>query len=303
MDLLEPSAPALHRAALAPAKINLALHVTGRRENGYHDLDSLVVFAREGDRLTLAPSHEDRLTIDGPFASGLPLDRGNLVLRALDLARVGAAGLGLALPPLHIHLQKNLPLASGIGGGSADAAALLRMLGAIWPAIQPALATECLALGADVPMCLSGRAARVRGVGEIAAAVPRLPGFGLLLVNCGAPVSTPTAFAGLERRDNPPLPPLPEDGFIDLAALVDYLAGTRNDLEAPARHIVPAIAAVCDALRAEEPLFHRMSGSGATVFALFENGAQAEQAAVRLRARHPGWWIASTGVDPIGDRP
>lgn len=303
MDALSRPAPTLHQAACAPAKINLALHVTGRRENGYHDLDSLVVFAQDGDHLALAPSTEDRLTIDGPFAAGLPLDRGNLVLRALDLARGAADRIGLALPPVHIHLTKTLPLASGIGGGSADAAALLRMMAERYPMLGAELAGDCLALGADVPMCLSGRAARVRGVGEIAAPVLRLPGFGLLLVNCGAPISTPAAFAALERRDNPPLPPLPAEGFADLGALLSYLASTRNDLEAPARSLVPEIASVCRALDDEGTLFHRMSGSGATVFAVFASDAEAERAAARLRARHPGWWVMATAVHPIGDRP
>lgn len=303
MDLSERPAPALRSAALAPAKINLALHVTGRRENGYHDLDSLVVFAEHGDRLWIEAADADRLTIDGPFAAGLPLDRGNLVLRALDLARSVAARSGLALPPLGIHLEKNLPLASGIGGGSADAAALLRLVSERWPVLGAALANEALALGADVPMCLSGQAARVRGVGEIAAPLRRLPRFALVLVNCGAPVSTPAAFGALERRDNPALPPLPEAGFADLGALIAYLRQTRNDLEAPALSLVPEIADASAALAGEGALFQRMSGSGATVFALFETDEAAQAAVSRLRSRHPRWWAMAASVAEREVRP
>lgn len=301
MDALATARAALQGAVSAPAKINLALHVTGRRENGYHDLDSLVVFARDGDHLTIAPADQDRLTIDGPFAAGLPLDRGNLVLRALDLARALAGRDGFDLAPVHIHLQKNLPLSSGIGGGSADAAALLRWIADAYPVLAERLAVECLSLGADVPMCLGGRAARVRGIGEISAPVARLGRFAMVLVNCGAPVSTPAAFAGLGTRDNPPLPALPADGFADLGQLVSYLRDTRNDLEAPALRIVPEIADVSRALADEGAAFQRMSGSGATVFALFETAPHAEAAATRLRTRQPHWWVAATEIQPTGE--
>ena len=301
MDALAPRRVALHGAVLAPAKINLALHVTGRRENGYHDLDSLVVFARDGDHLTIGPAENDRLTIDGPFAAGLPLDRGNLVLRALDLARSLAEREGLTLPRVHIHLRKNLPLSSGIGGGSADAAALLRWIAGEYPDLADSLASDCLGLGADVPMCLGGRAARVRGIGEVSTPVSKLGGFAIVLVNCGAPVSTPAAFSALEKRDNPPLPALPTDGFADLGQLVSYLRDTRNDLEAPALRIVPEIADASRALADEGATFQRMSGSGATVFALFETTALAETAATSLSARHPQWWVAASEIQPIGD--
>lgn len=299
MDALAAGRAALGGAVSAPAKINLALHVTGRRENGYHDLDSLVVFARDGDHLTITPADQDQLTIEGPFAAGLPLDRGNLVLRALDLARSLAARDGIDLPPVHIHLQKNLPLSSGIGGGSADAAALLRWIADANPVLADRLSAECLSLGADVPMCWGGQAARVRGIGEVSAPVARLGRFAMVLVNCGAPVSTPSAFAGLETRDNPPLPALPTDGFADLGQLVSYLRETRNDLEAPALRIVPEIAAVSRALAEEGAAFQRMSGSGATVFALFETNTNAEAAATRLRTRQPHWWVAATEMQPM----
>ncbi len=301
--------PAIERVAAlsgrfaAPAKINLALHVTGRRENGYHDLDSLVVFAEVGDLLHVAPSTADRLTIEGPFAAGLPTDRGNLVLRALDTARRVARAAGVDLAPVHLHLDKRLPLASGIGGGSADGAALLRAVADRHPALRDALLRESLALGADVPMCLTGRAARVSGLGEVSAPLARLPALAMVLVNCGTAVSTPLAFAALARRDNAPLPPVPPGGFAELRALAAYLARTRNDLEAPALSLAPAIGEAVSLLRARGAAFCRMSGSGATVFALFETSREAEDAARAVAGHRPGWWVAATKTLPAGDEP
>ncbi len=273
----------------ACAKVNLALHVTGRRPDGYHDLDMLVAFADVGDTLALTPSGEDRFDIDGPMAAGLSADRDNLVLRAVH----GFRDLSDRAEPLAIRLTKRLPIASGIGGGSADAAATLRGLCRLydWPVDDPALAALALSLGADVPMCVAGLSARVTGVGErIAPTAGRLP-FGLLLVNPGAGVSTPAAFRALERRDNPPLPALPA---LDSAShLATFLASkTRNDLEAPARTIAPVIGEVLTAV-ATLPDVHlaRMSGSGATCFGLFDDRRAAELAGVRLAALHPGWWV------------
>jgi 4-diphosphocytidyl-2-C-methyl-D-erythritol kinase len=269
------------RTALAPAKVNLALHVTGRRGDGYHLLDSLVVFADYGDRLTVAPADELTLEITGPFAAGLAVTEDNLVLRAARLFP-GSRGARLGL-------EKNLPVASGIGGGSADAAAALHLLSAHWATDLPDLAAT-ISLGADVPVCLAGRATRMRGIGEDLAPVPAFPPLDAVLVNPGVAVSTPDVFRRLSTRDTPPLPDLPEGGR--RAAWMDWLDATRNDLEAPARALAPGIGEVIDALATSAGCrLARMSGSGATCFGLFGSGEAADSAAAALAGAHPEWWV------------
>jgi 4-diphosphocytidyl-2-C-methyl-D-erythritol kinase len=273
----------------ARAKVNLALHVTGRRPDGYHELDMLVAFADVGDSVTLAASDTDEFVIDGPMAEGLSTDTDNLVQRALK----GFRELTGRTEPLSVRLTKRLPVASGIGGGSADAAATLRGLCRLYDrsANDPALTELALSLGADVPMCLAGLPAHVAGIGErIAPTASRLP-FGLLLVNPGVGVSTPAVFRALAQRDNPPLPALP--AFEDADRLAAFLAeATRNDLEAPARDISPVIGEVLEAIaRQKETKLSRMSGSGATCFGLFGDKAAATRAGERLASDHPDWWI------------
>ena len=286
----------------APAKINLALHVVGRRADGYHALESLVVFAAHGDRLRIAASTEDRLVLSGPFARQIPGGPDNLVMQALDLARTAATGFGAHVPSLRIELEKNLPPASGIGGGSADAAALLRALSRCWPAERRAgLREASLRLGADVPMCLDGCAARVSGIGEIAEPAACMPALPMLLVNPGVPVSTPAAFGALQLRDNPPLDRLPANGFTDAEALLTALAHSRNDLEAPAMALAPTIGEALAQLRERGALFARMSGSGATVFAIFPDDAACNAAASSLTADHPAWWVLPTFVPATGE--
>ncbi|KQT88030.1 4-(cytidine 5'-diphospho)-2-C-methyl-D-erythritol kinase [Aurantimonas sp. Leaf443] len=291
MDALPPA-----RRLRAPAKVNLALHVTGRRGDGYHLLDSLVVFAKAGDELAIRPGTgtDDRVSVRGPFAAQVPEGRDNIVARAVDAARRVLRAAGRDLPPLDVTLDKRLPVASGIGGGSADAAAVLAYAGDHAPACRAALAEAGLALGADVPMCLAGRPCRVRGIGEIVeplAAMPQLP---LLLANPGIAVSTPAVFRGLAQRENPPLPDLPAAGFSSPAELAAYLRATRNDLEAAALALAPDIARVTDALLGEGALFARMSGSGASVAALFGTAQAASAARAALAARHPGWWLCES---------
>lgn len=265
----------------APAKLNLALHITGLREDGYHLLDSLVVFAGAGDRVALSPGPLS-LTIDGPFASGLSTDD-NLCVKAAQMA--GA--------DVQIALTKNLPVASGIGGGSADAAALLRGLGRMGVAL-PARPEQ---LGADVPVCIAGVPTRMRGVGEILEPLPPLPDLHLVLVNPRIEVSTSDVFRRLEIKENPPLPELP--GSFDMQRLVEYLAGCRNDLQAPAISLCPEIGKVLRALQDEGALLARMSGSGATCFGLFESASAAALAAYRIGAAYEDWWITATGLAPI----
>lgn len=263
----------------APAKLNLALHVVGRRADGYHLLDSLVGFAGVGDEVRLSPGPLS-LRIEGPFAGGLNADDDNLCLRAARLAGAAAA----------IRLTKNLPVSSGIGGGSADAAAVLRGLARMGYPLPDVPET----LGADVPVCLLSGAARMQGVGEVVTPLPALPPVPLVLVNPGIGVSTPRVFAAMRCRDNPPLPKIP--AFRALADLVGWLTGTRNDLERPARGIVPVIGQVLDALAATGAGFARMSGSGATCFGLYDRPALALDAAERLKQH--GWWAVASELAP-----
>ena len=259
----------------APAKLNLALHVTGRRDDGYHLLDSLVCFAAVGDRIALTPGPLS-LSIDGPFAGGLAVEDDNLCLRAARMAGGQAA----------IRLTKNLPVASGIGGGSADAAAVLRGLARMG---HP-LPDEPERLGADVPVCIGSRAARMQGVGQIVTPLADLPPLHLVLVNPGIAIPTPQIFAAMTKRDNPPLPPIPT--FADARELIAWLRDTRNDLQAPAMSVAPVIGQVLKALDGLEAGFSRMSGSGATCFGIFDSAARAEAAAATLGRK--GWWAVPT---------
>lgn len=265
----------------APAKVNLTLHVTGRREDGYHLLDSLVVFADIGDWISAAAASSNTLTVTGPRSAGVPSDGSNLVLKAAAL---------MAESPAAITLDKQLPAASGIGGGSADAAATLRALARLHDHPVPE-AEAVLRLGADVPVCLAGRAVRMSGIGEELAEVPPLPPLPAVLVNPGVEVSTPEVFRRLERRDNPPMPGIPE-GVGRVAAFAKWLKAQRNDLEAPACAVAPEVAQVLDRLwNMPGNLLARMSGSGATCFGLFEDTAAADSAAASLRRAEPGWWV------------
>lgn len=266
------------RREAAPAKLNLTLHVTGRRADGYHLLDSLVVFLALGDVVTVSPGPL-ALELTGPFAADLAADPDNLCLRAARLAGRAA----------RISLEKNLPVASGIGGGSADAAAVLRALDARPPGLGM--------LGADLPVCLAGRPARMRGLGEILTPLPPLPALHVLLVNPGRGLSTPQVFKALRHRDNAPMPdPLPD--ISDAAALIDFLRDCRNDLEAPAIGLLPEIAACLGAIRDRGARLARMSGSGATCFGLFASAAEARAARDRIARTNPGWWVAASGLAP-----
>jgi 4-diphosphocytidyl-2-C-methyl-D-erythritol kinase len=287
------------RAELAPAKINLALHVTGRRADGYHLIESLAVFTRFGDRVSIEPADEDALSVAGPYASAIPTDENNLILKARDALR--AASGGAKAPAVAIRLEKNLPVASGIGGGSSDAAAVLRGLVKFWDMDidNEVLARVGGALGADLPMCLAAKPLIARGTGDELSPVSGFPSLGLVLVNPGVEVSTPAVFSALERRDNEKLPPLP--ARIDFHALRDWLEATRNDLEDAAHSIEPSIGAAKAALEKADAGFARMSGSGATCFGLFETGNVAKRAAASIRSRHPDWFVAATRSMPSED--
>ena len=272
------------------AKVNLYLHVVGRRADGYHELDSLIVFAGVGDRIVLSPADTLSLTIDGPFGGGLPATDENLVLRT---ARALQTQMGVR-EGAHIHLTKTLPLAAGIGGGSADAAATLRGLVTLWRLAPEAGRLEALAaaLGADVPVCLFGQPALVAGIGERIERAPPLPPAWLVLANPGIALSTPAVFAARQGPFSAPSAWREVDR--DAAALAAHLATTANDLEAPARSLVPEIGGLLDDL-ADQPgcLLARMSGSGATCFGLFGGREAAEQAAAALTRERPSQWIVA----------
>lgn len=280
--------PPLEEAA--PAKVNLFLHVTGRRADGYHLLDSLAVFGPAADRLTAAPARDLTLTLAGPFGGALAAEPDNLVLRA---ARALAAAAGVA-PRAALVLHKHLPVASGIGGGSADAAAALRLLNRLWGTRldQAALRDLAAPLGADVPVCVASAPARMQGVGELVSPGPRLPDCGLLLVNPGVPLATPAVFRARPPGFSDPAS-LP-DAWPDAATMAADLALLGNDLEAAACGLCPEVGAVLAALRAlPGALLTRMSGSGATCFALFPTPRQASAAAAGLPA---AWWSAGGGL-------
>ncbi|OSP55659.1 4-(cytidine 5'-diphospho)-2-C-methyl-D-erythritol kinase [Pseudoruegeria sp. SK021] len=268
----------------APAKINLTLHVTGRRRDGYHDLDSLVVFAGTGDRLRATLSQDMTLDITGPRATGVPADPSNLVWRAAALFD----------PPVNARLvlDKHLPSAAGIGGGSADAAATLRLLARLAGRALPP-ADRVLSLGADVPVCLSGVATRMRGIGDRLDPVPPLPPLFMVLVNPGVALSTPAVFKAMAAQTGPAMvDPLPV--WSTPKAFLDWLSVQRNDLQAAAQSLTPDIGRVLDGLEATVGCrLARMSGSGATCFGLYDHKDPAEMAAASIRRAHPDWWCVA----------
>jgi 4-diphosphocytidyl-2-C-methyl-D-erythritol kinase len=277
---------------LARAKVNLCLHVTGRRPDGYHLLDSLVVFPELGDEVRAEPAAGLSLACEGPRAGEIDAGPGNLVWQAAAAMAAAAPGRGAALT-----LVKRLPVAAGIGGGSADAAATILALEALWDVRLPPdrRAALALRLGADLPVCLGGRPARMQGIGDALTSAPKLPDFWLVLVNPGVALPTREVFRRLGSFGAAAEPP--PEGFADVAGLARWLAGQRNDLEAPARSLCPEVSSVLAALQAEPGIrLARMSGSGPTCFGLAEAAGAAEAAAAAIGARHPGWWVAAAPV-------
>lgn len=284
----------------APAKINLALHVTGQRADGYHLLDSLVAFADVGDHLLIQPGNTVSLTTEGAEAASVPADMNNLVMQV--------AGLFDDLAGASFLLTKNLPVSSGIGGGSADAAAAFRGLvqfldiaGDVEDATLKPMADKLLALGADIPMCLLSSYAQVTGIGEKVRPISSLPQLDAVLVNPRRAVSTPTVFKAMKTRENPSLP----DAFKAFDGADDFilwLAEQRNDLEEPAIRLEPAIARVKSALSADDTChLARMSGSGATCFGLYGSAQDAKTAAESLADAHPDWWVRATRLGTQSD--
>ena len=278
----------------APAKLNLTLRIVGKRADGYHELDSIVAFTELGDVVRATPADDLALMVDGPFASALA-NAGpaadNLVLKAADLlAQTSGTRRGARLV-----LTKNLPIASGIGGGSTDAAAALAALAALWNLALDRAALHALALrlGADVPVCLDGQACRMQGIGEILTPLASLPPVPLVLVNPGVPLATAAVFRARTGAFSTPL--APPSGLADAGAVAALVARGGNDLAAPALGLLPAIATVLDALAARPGcLTAAMSGSGATCFGVFDRAETAALAAGYLKAAHPAWWVAPT---------
>ena len=288
---------ALPLTTRARAKVNLDLRVLGRRADGYHDLQSLVAFAGVGDELRLDPAAPLSLTIAGPRAGGLAVDDGNLVLRA-------ARALAAARPGLRVgrfHLVKRLPIASGIGGGSADAAAALRLLARLngVAMADPVLREVAAQVGADVPVCLDSRARLMAGIGERLGPVLKLPPLFAVLVNPGVAVETAAVFRALALVPGQLLAaaravvagPAP----ISAEQLLGQLSASDNDLAAPARRVAPVIDEVLDRMQAlPGSRLARMSGSGATCFALFDDCHASVDAARALAKARPGWWVKPT---------
>lgn len=279
----------------APAKVNLTLHVLGRRADGYHELDSLVAFAGVADHLSLVAAEALSLRVEGPLAGATGPTHDNLVLRA-------ARALAARLPGLRtgaFRLVKHLPAAAGIGGGSSDAAGALRLLAKLngLASDDPALVAAARATGADVPVCLDPRARFMRGIGDSIGPALGLPPLFAVLANPGVAVPTPDVFRRLSRplgvltpSDHPPIEADSRPGDL-LAAL----GRARNDLEPPALALAPAIGEALARLRAAQGCcLARMSGSGATVFGLFVDRRAAGRAARAIRGAEAGWWVSAT---------
>lgn len=282
----------------APAKINLALHVTGQREDGYHLIDTLVTFSHSGDVINVEADKQDRFSMSGRFATGLSKESdgtdGNLVLKARDALRAALNDAGFDAPPVYIHLEKNLPVASGIGGGSADAAAAIRALLRHWDCELSAVNLDALSLklGADIPMCLTGKPLRASGIGENVTLLAGMPSFFCVLANPLQAVSTPQVFRALENKTHPPIGPSPV--LTSMEDWLGWISGLRNDLEPPARSQAVRIAQLSGLLQDSGAKIVRMSGSGASCFGLYESADQADSAVEKLQATRPDWYFMRT---------
>jgi len=272
--------------AFAPAKINLTLHVTGQRSDGYHFLDSLVVFVDVGDLVSGRIADATSLVVDGPMAAGVPTGADNLVLRAAGLFEGG--------PNVALSLTKILPAASGIGGGSSDAAATLRVMIELVGEVVPDR-NVVLTLGSDMPVCLMAQPVRMRGVGDALTPVA-VPPLYVLLVNPSLSMATPQVFSALGNKDNPPMPSeLPN--WADAKEMCDWLALQRNDLQVPAVRLAPDIQRILDEIsQTTGCLLSRMSGSGATCFGLYDSVDLAAEAARMVQGKFPAWWVKPAGL-------
>ena len=279
----------------APAKLNLTLEILGRHPDGYHDLSSLVAFAACGDTLSVTPAPSFSLTGGGPYAAAI--DGNNLV--AQDIARATARAPELVVGTF--HLEKRLPIAAGLGGGSSDAAAAIRLLRRLNPTIEGAIDWIDIArtLGADVPVCLTARAAHMGGIGERVTLLPTLPRLWAVLANPGVSLATAAVFRELAASHaTTTLEPAAPETFGDVAHLLAYVAASRNDLEAAALRLCPVVADVLAGVAALPGVaLTRMSGSGPTCFGLFRTSTTAAAAAAHLSQRHPAWWVSAAHLE------
>ena len=269
----------------AHAKVNLTLHVVGQRANGYHELQSLVCLTKFGDQIHLSTAAEFSFQVIGPYAAGIPVDESNLVVQAAKfMAQQHSKPLDC-----HIILEKNLPMASGIGGGSSDAAAVLRALSQYWSVPLPNV-DELMTLGADIPVCMTTGLTLMQGAGEDVTQLSAAPNWGVVLVNPNVGVSTPAVFSALNSKQNPPM-----QGVAGNCVDIAWLGDQRNDLEPPAMAMFPEVATVVYAISAfPQCQVARMSGSGATCFGLFADVVHAKAAASHLQKAHPNWWVVAT---------
>ncbi|WP_317992895.1 4-(cytidine 5'-diphospho)-2-C-methyl-D-erythritol kinase [Bartonella gliris] len=276
-----------------PIKLNLALHVVGQRTDGYHLIESLVYFSLSGDCLSCRPFESDHFVLTGPFSDGLVSDTGNLVVRAHDFMRKTFPEYA---KPTFFRLVKMLPIASGIGGGSGDAAGVLNLLRQQWnlDCSCDKLAEMSLVLGADVPMCLFALEYQqplfVKGIGQDITRLKEACSLAIVLVNHGQQIATKAVFKALEKCDHPPLK-IDRAALKTVYSLVEFLQETRNDLFVPALKIAPKLSEVLYTLNESGALFSRMSGTGATCFGIFKDQQAAQKAALFIKSMHPDWFV------------
>ncbi|SFR32136.1 4-diphosphocytidyl-2-C-methyl-D-erythritol kinase [Litoreibacter janthinus] len=272
----------------ARAKVNLTLHITGQRENGYHMLDSLVMFASTGDILSFDHATDLSLRIDGPEARALPVENNSILSAAHNLDSTKGAS---------IRLTKHLPVSSGIGGGSADAAAAYRGLSKLWNLPEPPLSQDFCArisrIGADVPVCVFSRTTRMSGIGERLEFLTHLPMLHAVLVNPRVAVSTQAVFKTVTNKSNPAMGELPSF-FSGQASFISWLSQNRNDMQSAAMSLEPAISDTLNAISSSHACqLARMSGSGATCFGIYPDAGAAENAASQISGKHSDWWVQS----------
>ena len=282
-------------SVFAPVKINLSLQIIGRRNDGFHLLESLIVFADQGDELSVSTADSLTLKIKGPFAGSLSTDKNNLVIKAATLL----ADFHEIRPKAHIELNKNIPIASGLGGGSADAAATLHALTKLWrlPISDQDLNKIAEQIGSDVPVCLNQKSAVMEGIGARIRRLGNLPKFGILLVNPNFPVSTQEVFRKYEANFSEPgsLNEIPKNRI----AYLILLQTLQNDLTQASINTASEIKNILSVLNElNNQLLVRLSGSGGTCFALFENTKNAQEAAEKLNKKFPDWWIKSASIFP-----
>ncbi len=274
----------------AHAKLNLTLHVTGKLPNGYHELDSLVVFTEFGDHLELEPAREFLLVANGPFSQVLPPASKNIIHSALRLFE----GRGT---DFKVSLEKSIPVSAGLGGGSTNATSALRLAANYLGCPLPVDIQKLVAIGSDLPVCLTGKPSIVRGLGEELTILDRFYEFPVLLVNPNKPVQTKEVYRQLSEVDNPPQTPYPVKG--NNGDVLTWLKEQRNDLESPAILLCPEIKNILSGLREQEGcVLARMSGSGGTCFGIFQTMEQATGAGREIKLQAPEWWVQPTRILP-----